>query len=99
MSATFGMLNIVASFILACQLFCMPASPSVDITCFALVSPASCAFKSSSVDVGGPGRLAVPKLKESSTAQPEMKPGMLATCSASSPSDMDFACGFHENWS
>src|SRR4029077_1230091 len=35
----------------------------------------------------------------SSQHQPAMTPGLAATCSASSPSDIDLGCGLHESFS
>src|SRR5262249_1614543 len=45
-------------------------------------------------DVGS-GRGLWPNSVTSSVAQPQITPGAEATCCASSPSDIDFGCGFH----
>src|SRR6185312_1617601 len=98
-SAAFGIdITALPSGVLSDHVFPRPASPIFPRFVFACVAPASCVARISVVEFAS-GEPAPVIVNESSSAQLEMYPGMLATCIASLPSDIDFSCGFQASLS
>ena len=74
-----------------------PSSPRCSRISFVVFTPASCAARISSVEVGVG---AVSPLNFVSSSGPSGEtPGSPAMCRASTPSDIDFGCGFHSSLS